>query len=179
MQRKMAQPFEAKHQGKLLPLLIQLFSFWGHPSLWRRWRITNNQYRSIASQSVVKIKYVFFSIIDYSLYFYKVHYNLGKSLEVYFDHLTIISNCYKNNLYLEDVHDVNLAIQILPTKHAHILQIIVGQTLWSLTLLNPNVAFYMQWCTFLAFNLFIQFSDFFILTLSVIFGMVISQTRLP
>ena len=163
MQRKMAQPFEAKHQGKLLPLLVQLFSFWGHPSLWRRWRITNNQYRSIASQSVVKIKYVFFSIIDYSLYFYKVHYNLGKSLEVYFDHLTIISNCYKNNLYLEDVHDVNLAIQILPTKHAHILQIIVGQTLWSLTLLNPNVTFYMQWCTFLAFNLFIQFSDFFYL----------------
>ncbi|KAL5682095.1 hypothetical protein ACJX0J_008480, partial [Zea mays] len=48
--------------------------------------------------------------------FYKVHYNLEKSLEV---------NCYKNNLYLED--------------HAHILQIIVGQTL---------------------------FSDFFILTLS-------------
>jgi hypothetical protein len=61
--------------------------------------------------------------------FYKVHYNLEKSLEVYFDHLTIISNCYKNNLYLEDVHDVNLAIQILPTKHAHILQIIIGQTL--------------------------------------------------
>jgi hypothetical protein len=25
MQRKMAQPFEAKHQGKLLPLLVQLF----------------------------------------------------------------------------------------------------------------------------------------------------------
>jgi hypothetical protein len=77
----------------------------------------------------VKIKYVFFSIIHYYLYFYKVHYNLEKSLEVYFDHLTIISNCYKNNMYLEDVHDVNLAIQILPTKHAHILQIIVGQTL--------------------------------------------------
>jgi hypothetical protein len=77
----------------------------------------------------VKIKYVFFSIIHYSFYFYKVHYNLEKSLEVYFDHLIIISNCYKNNLYLEDVHDVNLAIQILPTKHAHILQIIVGQTL--------------------------------------------------
>jgi hypothetical protein len=85
----------------------------------------------------------------------------------------------KNNLYLEDAHDVNLAIQILPTKHAHILQIIVGQTLWSLTLLNPNVTFYMQWCTFLAFNFFIQFSDFFILTLLVIFGIVISQTRLP
>jgi hypothetical protein len=66
-------------------------------------------------------QYVFFSIIHYSLYFYKVHYNLEKSLEVYFDHLTIISNCYKNNMYLEDVHDVNLAIQILPTKHAHIL----------------------------------------------------------
>ncbi|KAL5666222.1 hypothetical protein ACJX0J_026330, partial [Zea mays] len=41
--------------------------------------------------------------------FYKVHYNLEKSLEV---------NCYKNNLYLED--------------HAHILQIIVGQTLASM-----------------------------------------------
>jgi hypothetical protein len=35
-------------------------------------------------------QYVFFSIIHYSLYFYKVHYNLEKSLEVYFDHLTML-----------------------------------------------------------------------------------------